>query len=250
MEETQYKKYSEYWERKTALVMGDVRQRPELLKLLGNVGAKKVLEGGCGTGFFSRKIALLGAEVYSCDIEPKMLALAEENEKHNPQGIRYSLCDIQKTNYQDSFFDSVVSVGVLFHLDRIAWKKYLTDSYRILKKDGELFISIEHPFLFTKFSPTRTSKKCWAIHSPLNRNADEGYDLSQKFEEKYFKSDGQLFVSTLWHHPIAFILNTIIDAGFAIEKIQEIMIEKEDLRSGYWGTEYGYPGFLQVKARK
>ena len=248
MENNQYTKAGDYWERKTAFVMGDMRQRPDLLKLLGNVKEKKVLEGGCGTGFFSRKIVSLGAEVYGCDVELDMLNTAKESEKQNPLGIKYDLCDIKKTIYQNNFFDSVVSVGVLFHLNEDEWKEYTNESFRIIKSGGELVISIEHPFIFTKFSPTRTSKKCWAVHTQLDN--DSGYNKSQKFEEKYYKSDGDLFTSNLWHHPLDFTLNTIIDSGFQIKEIHEIMIEKEDLVSEYWGKEYGYPAFIQIKAQK
>jgi hypothetical protein len=54
----------------------------------------------------------------------------------------------------------------------------------------------------------------------------------------------------LWHHPLEFILNEINGAGFSIENTYEIMIEKEDLKSEFWGTEYGYPAFIQFRARK
>lgn len=246
-EKTQYSGGGNYWNREKSPVMGDVRQRPELLKLLGEIKGKKVLEGGCGTGFFSRKIADLGAEVYGCDIEQDMLSTAKEAEKENPQGIKYDLCDIKKTIYQDSFFDKVVSVGVLFHLNQNEWQEYLKESYRILKSDGELIISIEHPFIFTKFSPTRNSEKCWAIHKPIE---DKDYNQSQQFEEKYYKADGDLYTTNLWHHPLEFIANAIVGVGFLIQEVKEISIEKEDLISEFWGTDYGYPAFVQIRIIK
>jgi len=244
---SQYQEGGVYWDRKKALVIGDLRQRPQLLKLMGDVKGKKVLEGGCGTGYFTRKIIDLGAEVYGCDIEAAMLRTAKEVEAQNPLGIKYDLCDIKKTTYEDSFFDVVVSVGVMFHLDRKEWKEYLKESYRILKPGGHLVISMEHPFIFTKFSPTRTSKKCWALHTPI---AEEDYLHSQQFAEKYFKSDGEAYSTTLWHHPLEFTANAIIESGFLLEEVHELLIEKEDLQSDFWGTEYGYPAFLQYKARK
>ncbi len=246
-EKTQYSGGGAYWDKRKSPVMGDMRQRPELLKLLGDIKGKKALEGGCGTGFFSRKISALGAEVYGCDIEQDMLDTAKEVEKENPQGIKYDLCDIKKTVYQDGFFDKVVSVGVLFHLDRNEWQEYLKESYRILKSGGELIISIEHPFIFTKFSPTRNSKKCWAVHTSIE---DKNYDQSQLFEEKYYKADGDLYTTNLWHHPLEFTVNALVEAGFCIEEVKEIVIEKEDLISEFWGTDYGYPAFIQLRVSK
>lgn len=248
---TQYNQGGEYWDRKDSFVMGDVRQRPQLLDLMGDVADKKVLDGGCGTGYFSRKVAALGAYVYGCDIEQSMLDIAAKTQD-GIHPIEYVLADITKTNYASEFFDKVVSVGVLFHLDRDGWKAYLQDSQRILKKGGELFISIEHPFLFTKFSPTRTAsspgKRCWAIHTPAV--ADVGYEQSARFEEKYFNSKGEVYITTLWHHPLSFIFNEITASGFEMVEVREVMVEKEDLKVEHWGQEYGYPAFLQIKLRK
>lgn len=239
----EYTENSGYWDRKDSLVMGDIRQRPELLKLLGNIQGLSVLESGCGTGFFTRKIASLGAEVYGCDIEESMLLIAQDTETNNPVGIKYSKQDIRHTNYPDNFFDCVVSVGVLFHLNRQGWLEYLKDSYRLLKSGGKLYISIEHPFLFTKTSPTRTESVCWAKHTPVGEVAN--YKESQLFKEEYFKSNGDTFVSTLWHHPLEFIVNAIIQNNFQILEIKEIEIAQEDLQSEFWGEQYGYPGFIQ-----
>ena len=243
----EYARGGEFWDRKSSLVMGDVRQRPQLLNFLGDVKNKKVLDGGCGTGYFTRKIVGLGAEVYGCDIEPNMLKTAKDNEKENPLGIEYDLCDIKKTIYDDNYFDVVVSVGVLFHLDQNEWKEYLKESYRIIKPGGSLVISIEHPFLFSKYSPTRVGSKCWAVHTPI---AESSYNNSQKFEEKYYKSDGEVYLTTLWHHSLEFTENAIVESGFSLEKLHEIVVEEEDLKSEFWGNDYGYPAFIQFKAKK
>lgn len=236
-----------YWDRVKPQVMGDIRQRPDLLKFIGNIQGKNILDMGCGTGYFTRKLAETGAKVFGCDIEPNMLNIAKTSEQEKPIGISYDLYDVRKTLYESGFFDVVVSVGVLFHLDREGWKSFLSESHRVLVKEGKLVFSIEHPFLFTKYSPTRTSKVCWAIHKPYS---DQPYEESQKFEEIYYKADGTRFSSVLWHHPLEFIINSVIECGFVIEKIKEIPIEKQDLQSPHWGEEYGYPGFLQIKAKK
>lgn len=244
----QYSKDGIYWDRRNAIGMGDVEQRPNLLKLIGEAKGKRILDAGCGTGYFTRKIAELGAEVSGCDVEPEMIKIAQKTEDENRRGIDYKVCDITRMLYPDKSFDLVVTVGVLFHLNRDEWQSFLNESYRVLKDDGRLLISIEHPFLFTSNSPTRSGKQCWAIHTT---DVEVSYNDSAQFEEKYYKSDGALYTTKLWHHPLNFIINSIVKSGFSIKEVCEIMVEKEHVeRSKYWGSEYGYPGFIQFKLLK
>jgi SAM-dependent methyltransferase len=236
-----YKQGGLYWDRKKPLVMGDIRQRPELIKLLGNIRGKNVLDAGCGTGYMTRKLVHAGAHLYGCDNEPNMLQHAVEIERVDKFGIDYKLYDIRKTGYKNDFFDIIFTVGVLIHIDRKGWLSFLKECHRILKEKGQIILSVEHPFIFTKFSPTRNSEKSWAIHKPL---AEADYKTSQQFEELYYKTNGELFTSILWHHPLEFMVNSVIKAGLIICEIKEISVKKQDLKSQAWGVAYDYPAFF------
>lgn len=241
-----YNNKSLYWSRKTPSVMGDIRQRPELIKFIGTIKDKKVLDAGCGAGYFTKLLNKQGGSLYGCDISKKMIDIAvSDNETKRP--ISYHNYDMCNTKYKNNFFDFVVSVGAIFHLNQNEYIKFIKESNRILKKGGQLVFSIEHPFLFTKFSPTQNSKKIWAKHKALD---SKDYDVSQKFEELYFKKDGEKFTSILWHHSLEFIINNILKNNFNIIEMNEVMIKKEDLISDYWGKDYGYPAFIQIKAIK
>src|SRR3989344_7663868 len=52
---------------------------PNLLRLLGEVKGKKILDVACGTGYFSKKLAELGASVTGTDVSPELIAKAKQN---------------------------------------------------------------------------------------------------------------------------------------------------------------------------
>ena len=55
----------------------------------GEVRGLRVLDVGCGSGYFSREMARRGALVTGVDISPRMLAHACRIESESPLGIRY-----------------------------------------------------------------------------------------------------------------------------------------------------------------
>ncbi|MFA6476118.1 MAG: methyltransferase domain-containing protein [Candidatus Paceibacterota bacterium] len=91
--------------------------KPSLLKAIGNIEDKKIIDLGCGDGFFTREIKLLGAsEVVGVDLSPEMIKLANEKEKENPLGIRYEVGDISKLNKLGEF-DMAVG-GFILHYSK------------------------------------------------------------------------------------------------------------------------------------
>src|SRR5258707_10645139 len=50
--------------------------RPEILRLAGNVAGGRVLELGCAAGVLTGQLAERGADVLALDREPRMVALA------------------------------------------------------------------------------------------------------------------------------------------------------------------------------
>ncbi len=62
---------------------------PALLAACGLMRRQRVLDLGCGQGYFSRQLASSGAQVLAVDIAPKLLALAEARETRDPLGVEY-----------------------------------------------------------------------------------------------------------------------------------------------------------------
>lgn len=92
-----------------------------------DIKGKKVLEIGCGVG------RLLENGWYGIDISPKMLIIAK---------TRKPKCHYKLTTgdipYKNEMFDDVYSYLVFQHLKPDEVKKYIEESYRVLKKNGVL----------------------------------------------------------------------------------------------------------------
>ncbi|HSA84665.1 MAG TPA: class I SAM-dependent methyltransferase [Nitrospira sp.] len=65
-----------------------------ILKRLGNIEGKKVLDVACGEGFYTRKLRHSGAgEVVGIDLSEAMIRLALDHESRAPLGITYRVED-------------------------------------------------------------------------------------------------------------------------------------------------------------
>ena len=93
----------------------------------------KIIDLGCGTGSFTKKLLSLNSEIYGCDISPKSIRQASN---FYPE-IKFSVQDIEHLSYDENFFDVVIFSGVLHHFNNL--KKPIMEAKRILKKNGLIF---------------------------------------------------------------------------------------------------------------
>ncbi|MBI4681882.1 MAG: methyltransferase domain-containing protein [Nitrospirae bacterium] len=112
---------------------------PFLLKVLGDVKDKKILTMGCSTGGvtpFARQGAWnLGVDISSLAIKELLNAIKEENLKDYAQ---VGIMDCENLALTDNYFDVVLFLGVLHHLDI---EKAMMESYRVLKFGGKIYMT-------------------------------------------------------------------------------------------------------------
>jgi ubiquinone/menaquinone biosynthesis C-methylase UbiE len=96
----------------------------------------KLVEFGCGTGFYTQVLVGKADSVVATDLSPRMLALAEERIK--AANVTFQLEDCQETSLPDEAFDTAfISLVIQFTQP----EKTLTEMHRILKPGGRLIIS-------------------------------------------------------------------------------------------------------------
>src|SRR6266478_1785849 len=66
---------------------------PAQLALCGDVREMRVLDVGCGNGYFTREVARRGARVTGIDISPRMIEHAKRHESTAPLGVEYHVLD-------------------------------------------------------------------------------------------------------------------------------------------------------------
>ncbi len=117
---------------------------PNMLKFIGDVAGKKILDLGCGEGGYSRELAKKGAQLVSVDCSKRAIeiasALAEKENLKIEHFIRNSndLFDIEPEQ-----FDIVLCSMMLMDCEDL--EGTLKEVARVLKPEGRLFASVLHP---------------------------------------------------------------------------------------------------------
>jgi SAM-dependent methyltransferase len=93
-----------------------------IVSALRPLGARRVLELGCGDGELTFRLVDLGAEVTALDISPGMVDLAERRlARHRPQAAaRFVVGTAEDTGLESGAFDAVVGKWLLHHTDLAA----------------------------------------------------------------------------------------------------------------------------------
>ena len=77
-----------------------------------NWNSKKILDVGCGTGYFSYKSAKKGADVLGIDFSTKAIEIAQTKYQHSH--LKYQQMNVKKIKDK---YDVIVSIGTLEHMD-------------------------------------------------------------------------------------------------------------------------------------
>ena len=105
-----------------------------------NIKGKKILDIGCGN--CRNLIPFKDNELYGIDFSKKMIKNAKKFCKNNKLKVNLLVADATKIPFEDNYFDIVICISVLHHLNPQDVKKVLKEIYRILKKDGKGLISV------------------------------------------------------------------------------------------------------------
>lgn len=99
-----------------------------------------ILDYGCGPGTFSIKLSYLtNNKVYGVDITKNFIKLCRKNiEFYKIKNIHPILLKDNKLPFKKNFFDKIVIIDVLHHLEDI--EANFKEIYRVLKKNGKLII--------------------------------------------------------------------------------------------------------------
>lgn len=117
--------------------------RPNMLKLIGEVKDKSILDAACGPGKYAELLISKGASVTGFDISPRMIELAKERNKEEGVFFVHDLASpCEKLN--DNGYDIIVCALAMHYIED--WSVTIKEFNRVLKDDGQLIISIEHPF--------------------------------------------------------------------------------------------------------
>ncbi|MFT4038093.1 MAG: methyltransferase domain-containing protein [Thermomicrobiales bacterium] len=118
---------------------------PALLAACGEVAGARVLDLGCGQGWFSRQLAMRGAQVTGVDMARGQIAHALRHEEEQPLGIDYRHLDAREIAdvWPAGAFDLITGCMVLQDTPHAG--EILRAARQVLAPGGQIALSVPHP---------------------------------------------------------------------------------------------------------
>lgn len=200
---------------------------PVLFDFLGEVGGRRVLDAGCGTGYLARLLAQRGAEVVGIDLSPGLLAIARGEEAKDPLGVTYHEADMADCSMlEDASFDAAVSNVVLQDIRR--YREAVAEIFRILRPGGQFVFSLTHP-AFDR-PPAR-----WVHEPPDSERVENRRLLVDRYFERsavYWAPSGKP-PAIGFHRPLRDYFDALHEAGFVVHRLEEPLPGREALKKHY-----------------
>jgi len=183
------------------------------LQLIGSVGGKHVLEIGCGGAQCGIAFAKQGAVVSGVDIAAAQIEYASELAEKNGVGITFyqrDMTDLAPIGSESQ--DIVFSSSAFAYVDDLF--SCFKEVYRVLKFDGLFVWSVGHPIFAIvdgeTLLPTRSYFDTGKVVSGLEVSEEVGFAFAENYRT------------------VSDYFNTLVDAGFRVERMVEPDIRPVD----------------------
>ncbi len=211
---------------------------PALRAMLPDLRGLKILDLGCGYGWFCRWARQNGAaQVLGTDLSEKMLERARE--MTHDAAISYLRADLEQPGLPAASFEVVFSSLAFHYVEN--FDRLIGEIHRSLVSGGSLVFSVEHPIYTAPSSPRWHSdddgRKTW----PVDLYLDEGP-----------RSTDWLAKGVVKHHrTVATYLNTLLRFGFSLSRVEEWGPSPQQIAlEPRWADERHRPPFLLVAAHR
>jgi SAM-dependent methyltransferase len=185
---------------------------PLLEALVGNVTNLKIVDLGCGFGWFCRWARERGAKsIYGIDISNKMLERAQRLSPDDAV-ISYNVGDLETVELPDQPFYDLAFSSLAFHYI-IDLMKLFEKVYACLIPGGRFVFSVEHP-IFTspmKDPSFRLDEQSGRNIWPLDSYAEEGLRVRNWLAEGVHKQ----------HRKIDTYVTLLLETGFVVKALKE-----------------------------
>lgn len=125
--------------KKTERLYNDYYELPSMIKAVGDIKNKKLIDLGCGAGVHIKKYLKKGAKCTGIDISETMLIQA----KQNCPDVEFTIGSMSKLPYKNSSFD-IATASLSIHYQKNL-NSVIREVSRALKKGGLFYYSTESP---------------------------------------------------------------------------------------------------------
>jgi SAM-dependent methyltransferase len=211
---------------------------PALQALLPDVRGLRVLDLGCGFGWFCRWARAQGAaQVLGLDVSERMLERARASTQD--PAITYERADLERVELPAASFELVYSSLALHYLE--ALERLLAAVHRALVPGGRLVFSVEHPIYTAPADPRWTTDAAGRKTWPIDGYLVEGPRSTDWLAKGVIKQ----------HRTLATYLTLLLREGFTIAHVEEWgPTDAQIAARPALADERQRPAFLLVSARR
>lgn len=208
---------------------------PNLLRLIGEVKNKKILDVACGQGYFSEMLNKAGAEVTAFDMGENLIKIAKANESK----VNYFVSDAEEflKDTKEKNFDVVICVLAIQNIENI--KKVFENVKETLKDGDKFYLVINHPsFRIPKSSAWGEDAKEKVQYRRIDK-----YMSEEKIKMDMTPGRNILKEYTYsYHRPLQYYFKTITNLQMSVTRLEEWVSHRE--------SEQGPKKDMEDKARK
>jgi ubiquinone/menaquinone biosynthesis C-methylase UbiE len=235
----------------------DYMNAPALRRMVGNVKGKRMLDIGCGEGFFCRFFARAGNKVTGVDISDRLIEKAVEMEQSAPLGVEYVAADAANLSMLNSeSFDIVYSHMAL--MDIANFRGAIAEASRVLKLSGRLVVIIEHPCFEAYRTLNGTEVSGWKKENRKKQTVEHEYFWVKDYKTKHsylweWKTDRlpSSFVTTGFHRTLSDYINTMTKNQLVITNLDEPRPLKQGVKLAPNMKKHNrIPQSIAIEARK
>ncbi|MFA5987946.1 MAG: methyltransferase domain-containing protein [Candidatus Paceibacterota bacterium] len=217
---------------------------PNLLRLMKIQPDENILDLACGQGFFSREFKKGGANVVGADIAPELIKIA----KDKSADIKYLVVPADKLSVEDRKFDKATIVLAIQNIENVAGT--FSECSRVLKKDGQLFIVMNHP----SFRIPKKTSWGWDEKLGIQYRRVDSYLFESQTQIDMHPGEKRREFTITFHRPLQYYVKHLAKAGFAIVGLEEWNSNKVSDSGPRAGAENTarkeIPMFMTIIARK
>jgi ubiquinone/menaquinone biosynthesis C-methylase UbiE len=205
---------------------------PAVIKLLNKeLKGKRVLDLGCGSGIFARRLVAKGAKVVGLDNSQTMINLAISR----LPAAKFITGDARKLPFQNGAFDIIVSNLFIHYIKDLL--PLFREINRVLDADAEFVFSFHHPT--AEVTRYRNIKERIAV------------ELMPYYHHDLYKwTMAKKMVLISFHHTFEDIFKALNKSGFVVAELSEPRPKKgtESINPEAFKITTQYPTFCAIKA--
>lgn len=206
-------------------------ERPATLSLLPDVAGLRVLDAGCGPGWYAAWLCDHGAAVTGFDASPKMIALAQQRTGGRAD-LRVADMGQPLTFLANGSFDVVLSALAVHYVPDFG--PLCAEFARVLKPGGLFVFSTGHPFADYRYY----------------KSTD--YFSVEQVSAEWTGFGGEPVTVPAYRQPLTHLTESLWRAGFVMERMIEPLPTEEFRQADpeHYEILTHWPVFLCIRARK